>query len=89
MPQNLKFLLLNAQSFAATNYDLSTLTSVYNIDILCLNETWENKNSNIPMSLPNYRCFLRPGHTVSEYVLGIQTRMEEWQFSSNKMVVFS
>ena len=60
---NIKFLLLNAQSFATAKYDLSTLTSDYNIDILCLNETWENKNNNIPLSLPNYRCFSRPRPT--------------------------
>ena len=60
---NMKFLLLNAQSFATAKYDLSTLTSDYNIDILCLNETWENKNSTIPLSLPNYRCFSRPRPT--------------------------
>ena len=60
---NMKFLLLNAQCFATANYDLSTLTSYYNIDILCLNETWENKNSNISLSLPNCRCFSRPRPT--------------------------
>ena len=72
----MKFFLLNAQFFATVKYELSTLTSDYNIDILCLNETLENKNSNIPLSLPNYRCFRVPG---------LQTLREEWQFSSNKI----
>ena len=62
----MKFFLLNAQFFATVKYDLSTLTSDYNIDILCLNETLENKNSNIPLSLPNYRCFSRPRPTDSQ-----------------------
>ena len=60
---NMKFALLNAQSFATAKYDLSTLTSDYNIDILCFDETWDNKNSTIPHSLPNFRCFSRPRPT--------------------------
>ncbi|MEW8548508.1 MAG: reverse transcriptase domain-containing protein, partial [Candidatus Thiodiazotropha sp.] len=60
---NMKFLLLNAQSFATARYNLSSLVLDYDIDILCLNETWENINSATPISLPNYRCYSRPRPT--------------------------
>ena len=43
----MKFLFLNAQSFNTAKTDLQDLVENYDIDFLCLNETWESKDKPI------------------------------------------
>ena len=54
----MKFLLLNAQSFNTAKNDLNELVHKYDIDFLCLNETWENKEK--PIEFRDWKAFTRP-----------------------------
>ena len=54
----MKFLLLNAQSFNTAKEDIQDLVDNYDIDFLCLNETWENKDK--PIKFRNWKSFNRP-----------------------------
>ena len=40
-PVNMKILFLNCQSFNTAKYDISCICNRLEVDILCLNETWE------------------------------------------------
>ena len=51
----MKFLLLNAQSFNSAKKDLYELVDKYDIDFLCLNETWENKDN--PIKFRDWKTF--------------------------------
>ena len=56
----IKFLLLNAQSFNTAKYDVLDSVNKYDIDFLCLNETWEEKKK--PISFQNWRTISKPRH---------------------------
>ena len=56
----MKFLLLNAQSFNTAKYDVLDIVNKYDIDFLCLNETWEEKKK--PISFQNWRTISKPRH---------------------------
>jgi len=50
----MKILSLNCQCYKTVKSDLVNLISDYNVDIICLTETWENDNSEV--SLNNFTC---------------------------------
>ena len=54
----MKFLLINAQSFNTAKYDIKDIAESYDIDFVCVNETWESISESI--KLPNYKTFSRP-----------------------------
>ena len=51
-PVNMKFLFLNCRSVNTAKYDIVCLYTRLSIDILCLNETWEDPNN--PLSVGNW-----------------------------------
>ena len=56
----MKFLLLNAESFNTAKYDVLDIVNKYDIDFLCLNETWEEKKK--PISFQIWKTLSKPRH---------------------------
>ena len=54
----MKFLSLNCQSFKTAKRDISNLIETYNLDILCLTETWESNSEKVNLS--NWQVLSKP-----------------------------
>ena len=54
----MKFLSLNCQSFKTAKKDISNLVDNYNLDILCLTETWESDSEKVQFK--NWQILSRP-----------------------------
>ena len=88
----MKFLLLNAQSCNTAKNDLYELVDKYNIDFLCLNETWENKDK--PIEFRDWKAFTRPRPGSSQGGIAVFMNQSKLsfllkKFKTLKMMIWS
>ena len=65
----MKFLFLNCQAFSTAKYHLEELVEKYEIDVLCLNETWQPANATLRFK--TWTSFLKPRGTDNHGGVGI------------------
>ena len=82
----MKFLLLNAQSFNTAKNDLYELVDKYDIDFLCLNETWENKDK--PIKFRDWKAFTRPSPGSSHGGVAVFVNQSKLSFFVEKIQGF-
>ena len=82
----MKFLLLNAQSFNTAKKDLYELVDKYDIDFLCLNETWENKDK--PIKFRDWKTFTRPRPGSSHGGVAVFVNQSKLSFMVEKIQEF-
>ena len=71
----MKLLSLNCQSFSTAKHDLLNLVETYEIDILCLSETWEKNNEKL--SFKNWKVLSRPRLTNNHGGVAICAKQSE------------